>query len=292
MKVCNLLVSQRGEVVYNGQEYAKENCENMPKIVFFDIDGTIWDEKMEIPHSTVETIQQLKDKGHKTFICSGRGRANIRSKKLLSLGFDGIIASCGNHIEMDGEIIYQKLLPQELIRRAIQLLEENHMPVVLEGPTYHWVDEDAFADDPFVDYIREEMGEFAVPITGYEGEYVINKFSADIMPDTNFENVQKALENELDFLVHPGAPFQVVEFIPKGTSKATGIQKVCELLGVDVADTYAIGDSVNDLDMLTFVGHGIAMGNGTPVAKEAAEYVTTGIKEDGIKHAMEHYGLI
>lgn len=264
----------------------------MPKIVFFDIDGTIWDNRMEIPRSTVETIQQLRENGHKTFICSGRGRANIRSEKLLNLGFDGIIASCGNHIEMDGEIIYQKLLPQELIHRAIKLLEENQMPVVLEGPIYHWVDEEAFADDPFVDYIREEMGEFAVPMTGYEGEYVVNKFSADIMPGTDFAKVQKALENELDCLVHPGSPFQVVEFVPKGTSKATGIQKVCEILGADVTDTYAVGDSVNDLDMLSYVGHGIAMGNGTPVAKEAAEYVTTGINEDGIMYAMKHYGLI
>ena len=53
-----------------------------------------------------------------------------------------------------------------------------------------------------------------------------------------------------------------------------------------------LGDSVNDLDMLSFVGHGIAMGNGTPLAKEAAEFVTTDIYDDGIKHAMEHYGLI
>jgi hypothetical protein len=49
---------------------------------------------------------------------------------------------------------------------------------------------------------------------------------------------------------------------------------------------------VNDLDMLDFAGHGIAMGNGTAPAKEAAEYVTTDIHDDGIRRAMEHYGLI
>ena len=85
---------------------------------------------------------------------------------------------------------------------------------------------------------------------------------------------------------------KVVEFVPKGTSKATGIAWLCDYLGVDCADTYAIGDSVNDLDMLTFVGHGIAMGNASQLAKDVAEYVTTDIHEDGIMHAMEHYGLI
>ena len=77
----------------------------MQKIIFFDIDGTIWDNRMNIPESTVWTIKKLKEKGYKTFICSGRGRANIRSPKLLSLGFDGIIAACGNHIEMDGKVL-------------------------------------------------------------------------------------------------------------------------------------------------------------------------------------------
>ena len=70
------------------------------------------------------------------------------------------------------------------------------------------------------------------------------------------------------------------------------IDWLCRHMGIKNEDTYAIGDSVNDLDMLSFVGHGIAMGNGTPPAKEAAEFVTTDIYDDGIKHAMEHYGLI
>lgn len=264
----------------------------MQRMIFFDIDGTIWDDKMQIPKSTIQTIQKLKENGHKTFLCSGRGRANIRSEKLLSLGFDGIIAACGNHIEMDGKILYEKLLSQELIEKALKLLEANRMPVILEGPVYHWTDEDSFAEDPFVDIIRREMGEYLLPITGYGKDYVINKFSADIMPDSNFDAVREGLCEELDSLVHPGDAFQVVEFIPKGSSKATGIHKLCELLGVDIADTYALGDSVNDLDMLEAVGHGIAMGNGTPQAKDVAEYVTAPLWEDGVKRAMEHYVLI
>ena len=55
---------------------------------------------------------------------------------------------------------------------------------------------------------------------------------------------------------------------------------------------YVFGDGANALEMFRMVGHGIAMGNATEPAKEAAEYVTTDIHEDGIRHAMEHYGLI
>jgi hypothetical protein len=61
---------------------------------------------------------------------------------------------------------------------------------------------------------------------------------------------------------------------------------------VDIADTFAVGDSVNDLDMLRFAGHGIAMGNATAPTKAAAEYVTADIHDDGIYQAMQHYGLL
>ena len=68
--------------------------------IFFDIDGTLWDEKMQIPESTIPTIKQLQKNGHKTFLCSGRSRSNINDKRLLGIGFDGIVATCGNHVEM------------------------------------------------------------------------------------------------------------------------------------------------------------------------------------------------
>ena len=261
----------------------------MSKLVFFDIDGTIWDDHMEIPQSTIDTIAKLKKNGHKTFLCSGRARGNICSKKLMDLGFDGIIAACGNHVEMDGEIIYEKLLSEETVRKIISLLKDCKMPVVLEGPKYHWIDEKGFEADPFVLYLFQDMGDHAKVLNGYEEDIRINKFSGDIIEGTDFERIEKKVEAEFDVLRHAG---NVVEFVPKNTSKATGIKWLCEYLGVPVEDTYAIGDSINDLDMLEFVGHGIAMGNATETAKEAAEFVTRDLHEDGIYHAMKHYGLI
>ena len=73
---------------------------------------------------------------------------------------------------------------------------------------------------------------------------------------------------------------------------STIFEWLCKHLGVSREDTYGIGDSINDLEMLQCVGHGIAMGNATQVAKDAAEYVTTDIHEDGIMNALKHYGLI
>lgn len=282
-------VVNRLEEKHINKEKWEITSERKQKIVFFDIDGTLWDEDMQIPDSTKEAIRLLKEQGHKTFLCSGRARSNICSKELLDLGFDGIVAACGNHIEMDGKILYENIMSHKQVKKVIYLLKECHMPVVLEGPVYHWIDEEGFEEDPYILYLFKEMGDKALPLKGYSDEIHINKFSADILEDTDYERVKKELRGEFMFLEHEG---NVVEFVPAGTSKATGIEWICNYLGIDHKDTYAVGDSVNDLDMLQFVEHGIAMGNGTDPAREVAEYITTDLKEDGIYHAMKHYGLI
>ncbi len=265
----------------------------MSKIVFFDIDGTICDDKMEIPESTVKAIQTLRANGHLAFLCSGRARGNIRSKKIEAIGFDGVIAACGNHVEMNGEIIYERILEPELVKKIIRLCRENRMPIVLEGPVKHWLDANGFESDPYVDYLLADLGDAAIMleegVDAYSDDIYINKFSADIMEYTNFEPIREGLEDAFDFLIHEG---NVLECVPVGTSKATGIEWLCKHLGIAIEDTYAIGDSVNDLDMLSYVAHGIAMGNATQVAKDAAEYITTPLHEDGIYNALKHYELI
>ena len=87
-------------------------------LIYFDIDGTLWDENMQIPDGTIETLKQVQQNGHKIFLCSGRARGNIRDQKLLDVGFDGILAACGNHVELDGKIVYENILSPELTEKV------------------------------------------------------------------------------------------------------------------------------------------------------------------------------
>ena len=220
---------------------------------------------------------------------TGRARASVRSEKLLNMGFDGIIAACGNYIEMDGKVIYENDLSADMVQKVIRVLSECKMPVVLEGSTDYWIDDEGFENDPYVDYLFESLGEHAHIIRGYDGEIRINKFSADVIDGTDYERVKAEFADDFLILEHVE---NVVEFVPKGTSKATGIKWLCNHLDIPLDETYAIGDSVNDLEMLESVGHGIAMGNSMPPVKEIAEYVTSDISDDGVKNALKHYGLI
>lgn len=261
----------------------------MKKAVFFDIDGTLWDMHMRIPESTAEAIRQLRENGHYAFICSGRSRSNIRSEHLLAIGFDGVVAACGTHIDFHKETVFQVLLPAEKLTHALAVLKKHHMPVVLEGPQYIYVDDKEFLDDPYVIYLRNELGDDVKEIGDDISRIVINKMSAEIR-SADVKKVREDLGRDFDLIVHKADG--VVEINPSGYSKATGIQKVCELLGIAHENTYAFGDSENDLEMLQYVAHGIAMGNGTENAKAAAEFVTSDIDKDGIRNGLLHYGLI
>lgn len=261
----------------------------MKKAIFFDIDGTLWDEDMRVPESTVTAIRKLREKGDYAFICSGRSRAAIRAKKLLEdIGFDGIIGGCGTYIEYQGKVIYEKLLSQEEIIMLIETLRKNGMPAILEGSEHMYIDAEAFGDDPYVSYLRKIFGNGLCAMKGYEGKYKANKISADYTHG-DVEGIRHDLSAEYELIFHAE---KVVEILPKGFSKASGIKWVCEYLNISHEHTYAFGDSANDIEMLKYVSNGIAMGNATDDAKQAADYITSSLWQDGIEKGLEHFLLI
>ena len=70
------------------------------------------------------------------------------------------------------------------------------------------------------------------------------------------------------------------------------MQRILDHLGAAPEQTYAIGDSTNDLPMFRLAAHTVCMGGGTEEVKQAVEYVTAPVLEDGIQKALQHYGLI
>ena len=75
-------------------------------LLFFDIDGTIWDYRNFIPGSTRKAIKLAQEKGHKCFINTGRARAFVHNKELLGIGFDGIVSACGCMVEYNEKTLF------------------------------------------------------------------------------------------------------------------------------------------------------------------------------------------
>ena len=211
-----------------------ERGNKMRKAVFFDIDGTLWNQKYEILQSTRDGIAKLRENGHLAFICSGRSRANIKNEKLLNIGFDGVVASCGAHVDFHKETIFEKLLTTEQVAHILEVSKRYNVPVIFEGPQYMYANPEDFLDDAYVVYLREEQPEDLKEIPDKPALIVANKYSGETT-GVDMEAYQKELGDEFDVVVHTGEA--VFEVIPAGYSKATGIKVVCEKFGIPVEDT-------------------------------------------------------
>lgn len=275
------------------------------KIIFFDIDGTVWDWNETVPDSTKEAIGILINNGHIPVICSGRAKAHLMNEALSDMGFRDMVAACGNYVVADGSVIYERYIGDETIKKIIELADLCRIPIVLEGANKHWVSEKGFEQDDFVDKMYKSMGDSAVRGLRFTPDMRVNKAAGDILNCSDYATFKNALSDEFDFIEHglalnvnqnPGlednAITAVFEFVPKGTHKAFGINKYCEYRQVDPRDAIAFGDSVNDIEMLQCVGYGVAMGNGTQEIKEIANYVTDDIHKDGVYKALKYLKLI
>ncbi len=261
------------------------------KAIFFDIDGTLLNEGEEILESTVTAIHKLMETGHKTFICTGRSRSMIPNELIDSLGVNGVVAAGGMYVEYNKNVIHNIEMPQEQIRRVLDILKDHDTVHIFEGSTYLYynaVDMEE-SEKPFVvKMVEAQMKEYLYKITDVPGEIHANKFSC-ILNDPDVDAVYSQLEDEFTIQKHF---INMAEFIPIGNSKASGIEKMCDYLEVNQKDTICFGDSINDVEMLQYCNVGVAMGNASDVAKKHADYVTTSINEDGIYKGCIHLGLL
>ncbi len=257
-------------------------------LIFFDIDGTLWDYKNYIPPSTKEAIKKARENGHRCFINTGRARAFVHNKELLGIGFDGIVSACGCMVEYDGKVLFNHLINREDSIRTLESVRRNRLKPILEGPEYLYMDIVDFEGDMYAGKVIEEMGDYLLSLSDNWGNWRMNKLSCDTT-NSDREKCFEELDDLYSFMVHNE---KVVEMVPRGFSKGTGIIEVCNLLGTDPSDTMAIGDSVNDKEMLETAGISIAMGRSSDLVKEICDHTTDFLENDGIMKALKKYDII
>lgn len=258
------------------------------KIVFFDIDGTIYDYKRGIPKDIPGSIEKLRSNGILTAICTGRTRVMIFDK-IYDLGFDALVAGGGTFVEYDGKILIDKQLDMEVTDEVISSMKENGFIPVPEGTKNIYFDMslEGAEIDSFVNLYRTEIAKSVMNIE--KGKVVANKVSGRFTPKSNLEPMYEKLKDRFTFVNHNS---RLIELIPKGFSKATGIELLINELGIKREDTYAFGDSFNDFEMLKYVERGIAVGNADPELKKHIEKHTGDIFENGITNSLKELGLI
>ena len=259
-------------------------------LLFFDIDGTLWNYRNEISEKTRYAIRKARANGHKCFINTGRARAFVTSEDLLGIGFDGIVSACGTMIEYGGNVVFNRLVSGEDAVRTVETVRKYGFKPILEGPKYLYLERRDFENDMYGKKVIAEMGDRLLGIDECWGQWEFEKLScATEVPVRQRDECFALLADLYDYMVHSD---EVVEMVPKGFDKGAGIRKVCELLGEDIANTFAFGDSINDKEMLLAAGVGVAMGETYHDLSEYADYITTSLENEGVYNAMKHFELI
>lgn len=258
------------------------------KIIFFDIDGTLFDSVLGVTELTKQAINELLERGHIPVICTGRSRVMVPDK-LIGLGFAGVVAGAGTYVEYQGQVLHNKVMGPDTGEETIAFLRKCGIHYILEGPEYIYIDEDSKWEgyENAVRFARKYAGDNIRSVQN--GNYVMNKFTCYPSKESIMDIAEERLKKEYHFTRHIDGNF---EMTPAGYDKSTGIRIFLENIKADRKDTYAFGDSTNDMEMLSFVEYGIAMGNSYPEVLKAAKYRTLTIEEDGIYHGLKKFELI
>lgn len=275
------------------------------KAVFLDVDGTYVNERGIVPPSARRAVEAARANGHQVFLCTGRAVSALW-EHILEAGFDGVIASAGGYVELGGEVLLHRSIPVEDVSRVVAYFEAHGVDFYLEANSGLYgsagsrerlrallyaqaTGAAALAElerglGPFIDILVEDQD---------LRRDDINKISF-LDSDLPLERVRAEFAGALHVI-----PATVAMFGPNsgemsipGIHKATAIELLLAHAGIAREDTVAYGDGFNDLEMIEFVGTGIAMGGALPAIVAAADGVTGTPDEDGIRTSFAALGLI
>lgn len=253
-------------------------------IISFDLDMTLLDHAVyRIPDSALEAVERLR-KDHKIVIASGRDMDNhysIQFKEQLKP--DGIIHMNGTKVTVDTELIYDHIMPKELLKELLCFSSENGLSI---GATIG--DLDYYTSPETV--AAHDMKRWGDMNRQFRDPYQLLERSVRTLAYIGDEKGVKRLEEHFPNVKFPMFAGKAgADVVEQEASKAEGLKRLCTYWNIPIKHTAAFGDSMNDLEILKAAGIGIAMGNGIWELKKEADYVTSKIDEDGILRACQHF---
>ncbi|WP_436737728.1 HAD family hydrolase [Streptomyces sp. BBFR102] len=257
------------------------------KLVATDLDGTLLRPDDTVSERTREALAAATAAGAAHIVVTGRSVAWTRHV-LDDLGYNGIaVCSQGAQVYHAGErrLLTSLTMDRRLAVLAVEKIEAETGPLhlaaardglegdVLVGPGYR-VQEGPLVSVPSTD----RAGLWAEPISKAYLQH-------PTLDDDELAATALRIAGDLVGVVMAGPG--VVELLPLGLSKATGLSLAARRLGTKGAETIAFGDMPNDIPMFGWAGHGVAMANAHRELKAVADEVTTSNAEDGIAVVLE-----
>jgi Cof subfamily protein (haloacid dehalogenase superfamily) len=255
-----------------------------PRMLALDVDGTLVDFEDQMTDRVRQTVRAARQSGLHVVISTGRSTPGVMDA-VDKLGFDEGLAVASN-----GAVTFS-YSPVELLSTVTFDARET-VKLVLEH-----VPEAAVA--------VEEVGRGyrinkAFPVGEISGEMIVQSVEELVAEPVTRVIIRSPGQSAEEFsdlaerLGLHGISYFVgytawLDLAPEGVSKASGLESICARLGLEATDVLAVGDGLNDLEMLRWAGRGVAMGGSPPQVIEAADDVTGSVHEDGLADEIERW---
>ena len=256
------------------------------KIIFFDIDRTLYDpDTREIPASTIEALKTLHENENiEIAIATGRAFYMLHIIEEIKEYINIFITINGQIIIKDGKTIYRNPISKDKVLCVVNKFEEDHLKYGFLGEfdeTLNIVDNKS----------KKAFELINMKLPRIDPHFYQDNDIFQMWAFCKKENHQtyKDLFYGMDVVSWLGGGFDVLSL---GMSKETGIRRILELEKIPLENAYAFGDGDNDIEMLDFIPNSVCMGNGTEEAKKHAKYITDDIKDDGLLKGLLKLGLL
>lgn len=256
----------------------------MTKILFFDVDGTLYNSQKSCPPKTKEAIFQAKENGFEVAIATGRAPFMIEPL-LHELEIDTYVTFNGQYVVHKGEVLFTDRIETAYLENILAFGKERQANFV-------FIDEREMIADALGDEkIKASIESLKYPYPRLDPYFYKenNVYQTLVFIDEHEEHLYKETFPHVNFVRwHPYS----CDILPKHGSKARGIEKLLQHTNRSMADAIAFGDGLNDIEMLQAVGLSVAMANGHEEVKKVADVVAPHVDEDGIYHVMKQLKLI
>ena len=256
------------------------------KAVFFDIDGTLFSLKTKsIPESTQKALKNLRQRGIKVIVATGRSINDLHHIKHLE--FDGFLTFNGGYcMTIDGEVMFRQTIHSEDIKNLIRYSEKSAVSFSLMYEDKVRISNES----PQVLQLYEHVNLPVPPLYNNEVPDFENVLQVNVFIDPESEDsfMQEVMPNSLSSRWTP----LFADVNPGGISKQNGVQQFCDHFNIDISETMAFGDGGNDISMLKVVKIGVAIGNAGDNVKQAADFITDDVDDNGVESALIHFGML
>lgn len=256
------------------------------RLIATDLDGTLLRSDESVSQRTREALAAATAAGAAHIVVTGRAAPWTRHI-LDDLGYDGLaVCAQGAQVYHAGErrLLTSVTLDRQLAGVALAKIEAE------VGPLYLAASRDGLDGDVLVGPGYALTGKLpGTPFTDASDLWSapLNKIYIQHPDLTDDELAEAARRAAGGFVTVAMAGAGIVELLPLGLSKATGLSLAARRLGVKAADTIAFGDMPNDIPLFAWAARGVAMANAHEELRSVADEVTLSNEEDGIAAVLE-----